>query len=214
MITLLCWKMLGYAYGALCVGVCMVHGSKATEETVLNTSDCNKTFILPCNSSSSSHAYKSTTWYKVTDDGSTEGIIRRRHGTLGADLYPNYQNVASLTEQNSLVISNVSVRHAGLYKCSLMAKAGEKNSHSLVRLNVSECGAATPALLLPAVLHPLASEVPLRCTVMSLVNPKEISALWAFVGFSTFGVAKILLCALCLWVVLVLKKHRRRRTWN
>ncbi|XP_026884927.1 uncharacterized protein LOC113589458 [Electrophorus electricus] len=207
MITSTCWKIL-----ALCAGVCTVHFSTATDETMIIKSDCNQNITLPCNPAAYSHAYTSITWYKVNGSGD-EGIIRRRHGNLEPELYPSSRNVASLTEKNDLVLKNVTVRQTGLYKCSLIAKVGKTNNHSLVMLNVSECASVTaPALLLAAVLAPQATEM--QCTGMGHIKPEEVTALWAFVGFSTVGMIKVLLCAVYLWVVVVFKKHRRRKMWD
>uniref|UniRef100_A0A4W4DSA7 Ig-like domain-containing protein n=1 Tax=Electrophorus electricus TaxID=8005 RepID=A0A4W4DSA7_ELEEL len=43
----------------------------------------------------------------------------------------------SQSEKNDLVLKNFTVRQTGLYKCSLIAKVGKTNNHSLVMLNVS-----------------------------------------------------------------------------
>ncbi|KAL6459063.1 hypothetical protein MHYP_G00325350 [Metynnis hypsauchen] len=211
MSTTMHWRILIF-----CMGMCTLPSFSReipVEDTVIRP-NCNSEAILPCAAKSYSHAYTSVIWYKIYQ-GREQGIIRHHQGTSSP--YLTYRGIASLTKDYSLVLKNVTYKNAGKYKCQVIAKMGGKNNESHVMLNTSECfteATPTPVFTVPVLSLTNSSSHGMNSSEISVIQPLEVTNLWAFVGFLTVGLTKVLLCALCVWVVVAFKKHRRRSTWS
>ncbi|XP_066500689.1 uncharacterized protein [Hoplias malabaricus] len=201
------WKILVFS-----VGIC-TNLSFSSEDTQVIHFDCNSEAVLPCTAKSYSHVYTSITWYKGTPE---QGIIRRQKGTNEPVPYSGYANTVSLTEENALVLKNVTFNHTGMYKCLITASVGHKSNQSHVFLNISECvtkTTETPVLTTQIVTQ--STSLGRNLSEVSRLKPVEVNGLLAFVGFGTIGLIKVLLCALCVSIVVAIKKHRRSRNlWN
>ncbi|KAG9270885.1 leucine-rich repeat-containing protein 24-like [Astyanax mexicanus] len=194
---------------------------KVPDETHVITPNCANEAVLPCTAKSYSHEYTSIIWYKVIQNKDS-GIILKHKGSESAVAYRDYAHVASLREDYSLVLKNLSLKDSGEYKCMMRARLGVINNDSHVLLNVSECVSTsqTPVLTPEFTaqfttdwLNSSVNSVP-AAAAAAAVQVVDVSALWAFIAFITISLTKLLLCALCLWGVVLFKKHRRKSTWS
>ncbi|XP_036434646.1 uncharacterized protein LOC118813425 isoform X2 [Colossoma macropomum] len=211
MSTTMHWRIL-----ILYVGMCtpLSFSREIPGEAIVIRPNCNSEAVLPCAAKSYSHAYTSIIWYKIYQS-KEHGIIIHQRGE--STPYSRYKGIVSLTKDYSLVLKNVTLEHAGMYKCHITAKVGEKNNNSQIMLNTSECITETtpaPVFTAPVLSFTHSASHGMNSSEISVIQPVEVTTLWAFVGVLTVGLTKVLLCALCVWAVVAFKKRRRRSLWS
>ncbi|KAF5889185.1 leucine-rich repeat-containing protein 24-like, partial [Clarias magur] len=158
-------------------------------------SDYNTIATLPCHALSYSKYYTSINWHKVHPN--QEGIIRKLTREKKTQLYQNYVNRTdvTLTEDGSLVLSNVNVTQAGTYRCYLAGKVGHRNNESFVMLNISERHTeTTPPLNVTTTYLNFTWKNPSQ---LELVSPVDVSPLSVMIGFFSLSLSKVLLCFVC-----------------
>ncbi|XP_067857808.1 CD83 antigen-like isoform X2 [Heptranchias perlo] len=92
---------------------------------------------LPCGAQYKSGVqYRAISWYKVADDGSFSGIVRKDIKENIDRKYLGYNGSVELASAipYSLIIHNVSSEDLGTYRCSFWAPLGEQNKQADMRL--------------------------------------------------------------------------------
>ncbi|KAI4874563.1 hypothetical protein NFI96_029039 [Prochilodus magdalenae] len=207
------WRIL-----VLCVGIwtTLSFSCKVPCEIIVVKPYCNSEAILPCPVKSYVNAYTSIIWYKV-NASDKEGIIVRKENSTPTP-YAKYANVASLTTEDSLVLRNITFKHAETFKCQINPRVGGIIQCCEIVLNSAECvNKTTPSTpvfstLVSNLMHSATQGK--NSSMINVIHPVEVTTLWAFVSFITIGLTKVLLCVLCVWAVVAYKKHRRRKIWS
>ncbi|KAF5889186.1 leucine-rich repeat-containing protein 24-like, partial [Clarias magur] len=175
-----------------CLAVYTALGYTSEEVTSIIQSDYNTIATLPCHALSYSKHYTSINWYKIHPN--QEGIIRKSTKENKTELYQNYVNRTdvALTEDGSLVLSNVNFTQAGTYRCYLAGKVGHRSNDSFVTLNISERHTETTLPL--NVTTTYLNFTWKNPSQLQLVLPVDVSPLSVMIGFFSLSLSKVLLC--------------------
>ncbi|XP_039535290.1 uncharacterized protein LOC120484304 [Pimephales promelas] len=192
----------------LALGLSIVIGHGNDEPTFV-TADCRVDIILPCSALQNCKNYTSVTWYKFynnSSDKSTMTILKKSENVIQTD---KHNDSVSLDKNASLVLRKVAPSDSGIYKCLIRVKAGGKNCQKSFRLNISDC-VSTPSPII--VDFSTTKFINGSWTNISIpvthVDDSEPSVFWGCVGLA---VSKLVLSAVCIWVLVEVRQLRRRR---
>ncbi|KAJ8258151.1 hypothetical protein GJAV_G00193720 [Gymnothorax javanicus] len=168
--------------------------------------ECAGNITLPCDAAHRTKQYRSVFWYKVA--GNRSGIIRRTGGEVKP--YPGART-AWFEAGESLFIPSIGPEDSGLYECFLHANLNYKNEASKVHLFISECVTFASPVSADSTPEALTTVTGVNTSHHLSIDQVEVSLVMIITGFSVVAFAKIILCALSVWVLLVISKRKERR---
>ncbi|XP_031422685.1 uncharacterized protein LOC116220340 [Clupea harengus] len=176
----------------LLTAVCLSFCAEALEKVEAR---CHSNVSLPCDAHSQN--YRSLTWYKLH---SRTSILKRKGGNITTYDYPR---AVALGPQGELILPRVTPDDSGTFECLRKANVGGQNQESIINLSVTACIRPTEVMPTPSLLPAL--EGPL------LEGMVVVHAGWAFLGFSSLSLLKIILCFVSVKVFAKVRCSRNQR---
>ncbi|XP_077079069.1 uncharacterized protein LOC143732180 [Siphateles boraxobius] len=177
------------------------------DEVAFFTADCRVDVILSCTALQSCKNYTSVTWYKLYNNSSDKStILKKSENVIQTH---KHNDSVSLDKNTSLVLRKVAPSDSGIYKCLIRAKAGGKNCEKLFRLNISDC-VSTPSPIIADFSTTKFINVS-WANISNLVTHVDDSELFVYWGCVGLAVSKLVLSAVCVWVLIEFRQLRRRR---
>ncbi|KAK2898672.1 hypothetical protein QQF64_032077 [Cirrhinus molitorella] len=180
------------------------------DELTSVTASCRDDITLDCTFRQDCQKYTSVTWYKLYNNSSDQSTLRFLIKSENVIQTDKHNDSVSLDENASLVLRKVAPVHSGIYKCLIRAKAGGKNCQNLVRLNISDCVSTTSPITFDFSTKFINESYANISVPLPYVDDDNsvLFVLWGCVGLA---VTKLVLSAVCIWVLKKLNKLNRRR---
>ncbi|KAK7146137.1 hypothetical protein R3I93_013772 [Phoxinus phoxinus] len=178
----------------------------SNDELTFVIADCKVDIILPCTALQNCKNYTSVTWYKLYNNSSDKSIIlKKSENVIQTD---KHNDSVSLDKNASLVLRKVAPSDSGIYKCLIRAKAGGKNCQTLFSLNISDCVSTPSPIIVDFSTTKFINGSWANISIPVTHVDDSVFVIWGCVGLA---VSKLVLSAVCIWVLIELGQLRRRR---
>ncbi|KAK7135719.1 hypothetical protein R3I94_014402 [Phoxinus phoxinus] len=178
----------------------------SNDELTFVIADCKVDIILPCTALQNCKNYTSVTWYKLYNNSSDKStILKKSENVIQTD---KHNDSVSLDKNASLVLRKVAPSDSGIYKCLIRAKAGGKNCQTLFSLNISDCVSTPSPIIVDFSITKFINGSWANISIPVTHVDDSVFVIWGCVGLA---VSKLVLSAVCIWVLIELGKLRRRR---